>query len=171
VNSLKALLAITAIFCPSSSFAQTNCSAIQNFLTSDTKIVGTSCDVHNNETVTETQTYNVQCIDENNNNNVYFSATSQMTSTGTSSLFCGGPSKIDCSPTFQAQNQNAGFTNSTDNINRFFLRVWPRSSDSLGESCIQLSMSQDLKMCSSTLRCSHTYSSSAGPYADSLCKS
>lgn len=147
MSNLKTILAMAAIFCASPAFAQTNCSVIQNFLTSDTKTVGSSCDVHFNQVVTETQTYNVQCTDQNNNNNVYFNATSQMTATGTTSLFCGGSSKIDCSPTFQAQNQNAGFTSPTDNINRFFLRVWTTSSDSSGLSCVQLSMSQDLKQC------------------------
>jgi hypothetical protein len=146
VSKLRTYFVIAAIFCAPSLFAQgSNCSYIQNFLTSDTKIVGTSCDIHFNQTVTETQTYNVQCVDQTNNGNVYFNATSQMTSTGTSSLFCGGSDKIDCSPTFSAQNVNAAFTTETDNINRFFLRVWAREQ-SLGR-CNQISFSQDLKQC------------------------
>ena len=145
MNKLRILLAIAATFCVSSAFAQGNCSFIQNFLTSDTKNVGTNCDVHFNETVSETQTYNVQCIDQTKNNSLYFSVTSQMSSTGTSSLSCGGPNPIDCSPTFQPQNVNAGFTTASDNINKFFLRVWARQQS--GAECVQLSMSQDLKQC------------------------
>lgn len=145
MNVLKIFLAVAAISFVPSLCAQANCSFIQNFLNSDTKNVGTSCDVHFNQTVTETQTYDVQCVDGTHGNSVYFETTSQMTSTGTSSLSCSGSSKLDCSPTFQAENVNAGFTSPTDNINRFFLRVWPRQQDVSG--CVQLSMSQDLKQC------------------------
>ena len=146
MSKLKILFAIATIFCVPSVFAQgSNCSFIQNFLTSDTKNVGTSCDINFNQTVTETQTYNVQCVDQTNNNNVYFNATSQMTSTGQTSLFCSGSIKFDCSPVFQPANQNATFTSPTDNINRFFLRVWAMQQS--GNGCAQVSFSQDLKQC------------------------
>ena len=49
--------ALAAISCIPSVFAQGNCSYITNFLTSDTKDVGTACDTHFNQAVTETQTY------------------------------------------------------------------------------------------------------------------
>ena len=146
MRNYKALLALAVVFCGSCAFAQTNCSIIQNFLTGDKSVVTGVCDTHFNKVITETQTYNVQCINQNNNS-TYLNTTSQMTSTGSTSLFCSGDAKIECAPTFQTQNQNAGFTDSTDNINRFFLRVWSRTSDSLGESCVQTGFSQDLKQC------------------------
>jgi hypothetical protein len=144
-NIIRFLATIAIMFWYCAAFGQSNCSYITYLLTSDTKTIGTSCDTHFNEPVNETQAYDVQCVDQTNNDNVYMDVTSQMSSTGQTSAFCGGPSPIDCSPIFQPQGVNAGFTSAGDDINRFYLRVWPRTDS--GTKCSQGPMSQDLKQC------------------------
>lgn len=143
--ALSILLAAGTLVCCSPALAQANCSYLAYTLTSDTKLTDPNCDTHLNQTVTETRSYSVQCVDQTNNNNIYFNATSQQTATGQTSLFCGATTQIDCSPRWEPQNVNAGFTTATDNVNQFFLRFWPRTRS--GSQCADGPPQQDFKQC------------------------
>src|SRR5262249_22760983 len=144
MKEISALI-VLGVICCSSAAGQNNCSYITYSLISDQLTIGTACDVNLNQAVTETQTYNVWCVNQINNS-TYFTANPnpQITSTGQTTEGCIAP-RIDCYPDFEPQSVNAGFTNSSDNINRFYLRVWDRTRS--GSQCTKVGFQQNLQQC------------------------
>ncbi|HEY6252384.1 MAG TPA: hypothetical protein VI685_20710, partial [Candidatus Angelobacter sp.] len=115
-------------------------------LVSDNLKIAPGCDVNNNLAVTEAQTYTVSCVDQTNNNNIYFTANPnpQITSTGQTSESCS-ISPVRCYPDFEPQNINAGFASASDNVNQFYLRVWDRARS--GSQCARVGFQQNFQQC------------------------
>lgn len=151
MKKISILMVLGVVFC-SSALGQRNCSYITYSLINDNLKIAPGCDVFQNMAVTETQTYNVWCVDTTSNNNIYFTASPnpQITSTGQTTEACSSP-RIDCYPDFEPENDNAGFANASDNINRFYLRVWDRQRN--GTSCDKVGFQQSLQQCAA-VQCS-----------------
>ena len=149
MKSISILIVLVAS-CFSSAFGQGNCSYITYSRVNDSLKIAPGCDINNNMAVTETQTYTVWCVDETNNNNIYFTTGTsanpnpQITSTGQTNEACSSP-RIDCYPDFEPENDNAAFADASDNLNRFYLRVWDRTRS--GSQCAKVGFQQNFQQC------------------------
>lgn len=145
MKKISFIVVLGVLFC-SPLCAQSNCSYITYQLISDNLKIAPGCDVNNQMAVRETQTYNVWCVDETDDDNTYFTAdpNPSVTSTGQTNEACSTP-RVDCYPDFEPESDNAGFTNADDNINRFYLRVWDRVRS--GSGCSKVGFQQNFQQC------------------------